>query len=56
MLTTQDGAASRSSYALRSKLFYFSLIESALMIGISVGQVALIRWLFDSRGSKRYRV
>lgn len=40
----------------KSKLFYFSVIESLLMIGISFGQVALIRYLFDSRGTKRYRV
>lgn len=40
----------------RSKLFYFSVIESALIIAISFGQVSLIRYLFDARGTKRSRV
>lgn len=40
----------------QSKLFYFSFLEALLIIAISFGQVSLIRYLFDARGTKRYRV
>ncbi|CAO1619749.1 unnamed protein product [Parajaminaea phylloscopi] len=40
----------------QSKLFWFSITETLLIVGISFGQVSLIRYLFDNRGTKRYRV
>ncbi|KAN0062747.1 hypothetical protein ACQY0O_004942 [Thecaphora frezii] len=40
----------------QSKIFWYSIIESIVMIGISVGQVYIVRNLFEKGSTKRYRV
>ncbi|EPQ26664.1 uncharacterized protein PFL1_05644 [Pseudozyma flocculosa PF-1] len=40
----------------QSKIFWYSIIESLVMIGISVGQVYIVRALFEKGSTKRYRV
>lgn len=42
--------------SIRSKIFYYSIIESAVMIAIAAGQVYVVRWLFEKGSTKRYRV
>lgn len=40
----------------QSKIFWYSVIESATMVGISVAQVWIVRALFEKGSTKRYRV
>lgn len=40
----------------QSKIFWYSVVESATMVGISVGQVWIVRALFERGSTKRYRV
>ncbi|PWN50710.1 hypothetical protein IE53DRAFT_82068 [Violaceomyces palustris] len=40
----------------QSRIFWYSVIESLVMIGISVGQVYVVRMLFEKGSTKRYRV
>jgi hypothetical protein len=40
----------------RSKIFYYSIIESSVMIAVAAGQVYIVRWLFEKGSTKRYRV
>ncbi|SPC67755.1 related to ERP2 - p24 protein involved in membrane trafficking [Ustilago sp. UG-2017b] len=38
------------------KIFWYSVVESGMMVGISVAQVWIVRALFEKGGTKRYRV
>ena len=40
----------------RSKILWYSITESLVMVGISVGQVYFVRALFEKGSTKRYRV
>lgn len=40
----------------QNKIFWYSVIESATMIGISAAQVYIVRALFERGSTKRYRV
>ncbi|EST09345.1 hypothetical protein PSEUBRA_000937 [Kalmanozyma brasiliensis GHG001] len=40
----------------QSKIFWYSVVESATMVGISVAQVWIVRALFERGSTKRYRV
>lgn len=44
------------SFPRRSKLFWYSIIESLVVVGISVGQVWLVRSMFEKGSTRRYRV
>ena len=40
----------------QSKIFWYSVVESVTMVGISVAQVWIVRALFEKGSTKRYRV
>ncbi|ETS62318.1 hypothetical protein PaG_03397 [Moesziomyces aphidis] len=40
----------------QSKIFWYSVVESATMVGISAAQVYIVRTLFEKGSTKRYRV
>ncbi|SPO30901.1 related to ERP2 - p24 protein involved in membrane trafficking [Ustilago trichophora] len=40
----------------QSKIFWYSLVESVTMVGISLAQVYIVRALFEKGSTKRYRV
>ena len=40
----------------QSKIFWYSVVESVTMVGISVAQVWIVRALFERGSTKRYRV
>lgn len=40
----------------QSKLFWYSLTDALIMIGVAVGQVFIVRYLFEKGSTKRYRV
>ncbi|TKY88704.1 hypothetical protein EX895_002335 [Sporisorium graminicola] len=40
----------------QSKIFWYSVVESVTMVGISVAQVYIVRALFEKGSTKRYRV
>ncbi|SJX64840.1 related to ERP2-p24 protein involved in membrane trafficking [Sporisorium reilianum f. sp. reilianum] len=40
----------------QSKIFWYSVVESATMVGISAAQVYIVRALFEKGSTKRYRV
>ncbi|CDU22288.1 related to ERP2-p24 protein involved in membrane trafficking [Sporisorium scitamineum] len=40
----------------QGKIFWYSVVESATMVGISVAQVWIVRALFEKGSTKRYRV
>ena len=42
--------------AHRSKILWYSVVQSIVMVGISVGQVYVVRALFEKGSTKRYRV
>lgn len=44
------------SLLLRSKIFWYSIIESLVMVAVAVGQVYIVRFLFEKGSTKRYRV
>ncbi|PWN87801.1 hypothetical protein FA10DRAFT_244746 [Acaromyces ingoldii] len=40
----------------QSKIFWYSIIESLVMVAVAVGQVYIVRFLFEKGSTKRYRV
>ena len=40
----------------QSKIFWYSVVESITMVGISIAQVYIVRSLFETGSTKRYRV
>jgi hypothetical protein len=44
------------SLSSRSKLLWYSIIESLVVIGLSLGQVHLVRRMFEKGSTRRYRV
>ncbi|UZJ53206.1 hypothetical protein CBS101457_002526 [Exobasidium rhododendri] len=40
----------------QKKIFYYSIIESSVMVAVAAGQVFMVRWLFEKGSTKRYRV
>lgn len=49
-------ALSHHSPLGRKKLFWYSVIDAGVMIAVAVGQVYVVRYLFEKGSTKRYRV
>ncbi|KAK0543531.1 hypothetical protein OC846_003167 [Tilletia horrida] len=53
---TRENRNFNTVVSTQSKIFWYSVIESLVIIGISVAQVYVVRHLFEKGSTKRYRV